>query len=163
MAAKISNWLGTRSHRSNLSGALPLNFLLAPFSLKEPPNLLDHYKLDWSNSENMKIRRLPDWLGRCLIKIRQRSDQSGCCLNKIRQLPDWSGSCLIGQAVAWSKSGICRIDQAATMVKSGSCLIEQAAARLKSGPRSITGNTDNQVFQYHPTLVGYTESNHTDS
>ena len=38
----------------------PLNFLYAPFSLKEPPNLLDYYKLNWRKSENMKIRQLPN-------------------------------------------------------------------------------------------------------
>ena len=62
---------------------LPLNFLWAPFSLKEPPNLLDYYKLDWRKSENMKIRRLPDR----------------------------SGSGLIDQAAARLKSGSCLIDQ----------------------------------------------------
>ena len=90
----------------------PLNFLWAPFSLKEPPYLLDYYKLDCRKSANMKIWRLPDRSGSCLIKIRPRPDWSGCCLIKIRQR---------------------LIDQAATMVKAGSCLIDQAAARLKSG------------------------------
>ena len=91
----------------------PLNFLWAPFSLNEPPNLLDYYKFDCRKSENMKIRR-PDWSGSCLIG----------------QVAVWSksGSCMIDQATAWSKSGSCLIDQAAEMVKSGSCMIDQAAA-----------------------------------
>ena len=109
----------------------PINFLRAPFSLKEPPNLLEYYKLDSKKSENMKIRPLPDWSGSCLIKIRlglikirQLPDLSGHCLIKIRQPPDrssshhgkirklpaWSGSCQIeirqlpdwNQAAAWS-------------------------------------------------------------
>ena len=50
---------------------LPLNFLRAPFSLKEPPNMLDYDKLDWRKSENIKIRRQPDRSDSCLIKIRQ--------------------------------------------------------------------------------------------
>ena len=75
----------------------PLNVLWpwAPFSFKEPPNLLDYYNLDCGKSENMKIRRLSDWSGSCLIKIRPRPDWSGLCLIKIRQLPDPLGHCLI--------------------------------------------------------------------
>ena len=38
----------------------PLNFVLAHLSFKEPPSLLDYYKLDWRKSENVRIRRLPD-------------------------------------------------------------------------------------------------------
>ena len=97
----------------------PLNFLLAPISLKQPPHLPDYYKLDCRKSENMKIRQLPDWSGSCLIKIRSQPDQSCCCPIKIRQR-------LIDQAAAWSKLGSRLIAQAATMVKSGSCLIDQA-------------------------------------
>ena len=37
----------------------PLNFLCAPFSLKQPPNLLDYYTFYCRKSENMKIRWLP--------------------------------------------------------------------------------------------------------
>ena len=37
---------------------LTLNFLRAPFSLKEPLNLLDYDKLDWRKLENIKIRWL---------------------------------------------------------------------------------------------------------
>ena len=48
----------------------PINFLLANFSLKEPPHLLDNYKLDGRKSENMKIRWLSYWSGSCLIKIK---------------------------------------------------------------------------------------------
>ena len=63
----------------------PLNFLWARFSFKEPPHLLDYYKLDCRKSENMKIRQLPDWSDSCLIKIRLQPNRSGCCLIKIRQ------------------------------------------------------------------------------
>ena len=104
----------------------PLNFPWAPFSLKEPPNLLDYYKLDCNKLENMKIRRLPAWSGSCLIKIRP---------GLIGQVAAWSkpGSCLIDWAAARSKSGSRLTDLVATMIKLGSCLTDQAAARLKSG------------------------------
>ena len=63
-----------------------------PFSLKEPHNVLDYYKLDWRKCQNIKIRRLPDQSGNRQIEIRQLPDWSGCCLIEIRQLPKRSGN-----------------------------------------------------------------------
>ena len=51
MAAKITNWLGTRSHRSHLSGALIMTFIAAliivmislnPDNEGDIPSRLDH-------------------------------------------------------------------------------------------------------------------------
>ena len=50
----------------------PLNFLWAPFSLKEPPNLLDYYMFSVENLKILKLGGLFVRSGSCLIKIRPR-------------------------------------------------------------------------------------------
>ena len=114
-----------------------LNFLLAPFSLKEPLNLLVYYKLDSWKSENMKIRRLPDRSASCQIKIRPGPDRSGCCLIKIRQLPHWSGRCWIKirQPHVPSGSHHGKIRQLPDW--SGSCQIEIRQLPDQLGPRFV--------------------------